>query len=75
MSDEHVDGELDQLGGEGGEPLAPALTPAVFDDQMLPLHVANVMQCLAQCLGVRPGEISEIPYPGELRRRLRLRGE
>ena len=44
-------------------------------DQVLALEVAEVMQPLAQRLDVRPGEISEIPYTGELRRRLRLRGE
>jgi hypothetical protein len=48
--DQDVDGETDQLGCEVGEPLGLILRISPLDDEVLPLHVAQLVQPLQECL-------------------------
>ena len=49
--DEHIHPEPDKLRREGREPCDVAVCPAVFDDEVLALHVAEVAQPLPECVG------------------------
>lgn len=42
-----IDLERDELGRDGAHPLVAALGPAVFDDEVLALHVAQLAQAVA----------------------------
>src|SRR5215475_8051577 len=73
--DKDIDVQLDQLGHEVAEPLGSSLCPAVFDNNILSLHVAEVAERLTEVGSERPKRVSEIHYAGELRRQLRLSGK
>ena len=48
MRPEDVWGELDQLGGQGGQPVDLARGIAVRKAEVLPLHIAQVVQALPE---------------------------
>jgi hypothetical protein len=69
------------LGGERGQPLVFSIRRPVLDDDVLPLHVAELPQPLDECPPkvARPGvgdrDIRQNPYPKDFPRLVGLGGE
>jgi hypothetical protein len=57
------------------EPIVFSLCPSEFDHDILSLHVAEVVERFTEVVRERLRRVPSIPYPGELRRLLRLSGE
>ena len=53
--DNHIHLETDQLGGQTGEALRPALAPARFGHEMLSVHVAELAQSVQERVQTRGG--------------------
>jgi hypothetical protein len=47
--DDHVYLAADKLGGQFGQTIVPALRPAVFDRDVLPIDIAGFAQATPQC--------------------------
>lgn len=82
-SDNHVDLEPNELCGKSGKPSGFAVRVSSFDDSVLPLHVADIAETLAEGLDVsgisRGRACRQIAYPSDTRslrpRDKRRRGE
>jgi hypothetical protein len=50
---ERLDGKLDQLGYQGGQPFAAFLSKAPLDGQILPLHIPELAQPVQEGLAMQ----------------------
>src|SRR5262249_6737894 len=61
LGKDRVDLEPDELGGQGGKPIITAKSG--FNDKVLALHITELPQPLAECVGAGRGQILENTNP------------
>src|ERR1051325_4514167 len=73
--DNHIDGAADEIGGQSGVTIIPALRPAVFERDILSLDVAGFAQSLTERSDKSRRRGARIAEVADHRHRLLLRAQ